>query len=323
MNVDYSEPTPIAVVVVEGRNNSSDRTSNDEEGNDDDGDRVDQEEAVTFTDSGCCHVARKYSPQGFQREVNSLESQQLQQHPKSLPPGTSSAVLEDNHDVVVVVDADEDVVDKSDDPKNHENTMQSSSSVSASLPDPSSKRSLLSSASWQRARERQDSLRIAVSDIAALIGYHPYKVLPELILQLVYQGWDGQALMQHDAEILGLELIESDVDEHERLRELAEKAGPATVAALNRALGVDDTTLLQPPQHVQEAAQRQRDVLLRQSRVGNYQVLNATSYRMVYDQPWPNNLAHVTNRTRLIGGNGLHNAKFINVIHKSWNGPLR
>ncbi|KAL7560352.1 hypothetical protein ACA910_002764 [Epithemia clementina (nom. ined.)] len=122
---------------------------------------------------------------------------------------------------------------------------------------------------WQRGRTRQDSLRVAVSNIAALTGYHPYKVLPELLLQLLYQGRDGQALLQHDAAILGLELVDDDDDEqqHAVLRDLAQSAGPATVQALQNAL--NPSTL---PRHVQEAAQRQ-EAVLRAARRDGFQLL--------------------------------------------------
>ncbi|GAX14715.1 hypothetical protein FisN_11Hh256 [Fistulifera solaris] len=65
------------------------------------------------------------------------------------------------------------------------------------------------------------SLRISASNVAAMAGYHPYKNLPELLLQLVYQGRWGAALLQKDAQLLGLTMITP----QEALNELAKKAG--------------------------------------------------------------------------------------------------
>ncbi|GAX09770.1 hypothetical protein FisN_11Lh256 [Fistulifera solaris] len=65
------------------------------------------------------------------------------------------------------------------------------------------------------------SLRISASNVAAMAGYHPYKNLPELLLQLVYQGHWGGALLQKDAQLLGLTMITP----QEALNALAKKAG--------------------------------------------------------------------------------------------------
>ena len=70
---------------------------------------------------------------------------------------------------------------------------------------------------------RQDSLRIAASNVAAVAGFHPWKHLPELFLMdCVYQGSAGKALLRHDAELLGLAIVD---DPNEQFRELAAKAG--------------------------------------------------------------------------------------------------
>jgi hypothetical protein len=87
--------------------------------------------------------------------------------------------------------------------------------------------------------ERQNhSLRVSASNVAAMAGLHPYKNLPELLLQLVYQGSTGQALLRADSQLLDLELISPD----QVLRNLAQKAGSATQAALNVAFRVKSGT---------------------------------------------------------------------------------
>jgi hypothetical protein len=68
---------------------------------------------------------------------------------------------------------------------------------------------------------QKNSLRISASNVAAMTGYHPYKNLPELLLQLVYQGRWGGALLQKDAQLLGLTMITP----QEALNDLAKKAG--------------------------------------------------------------------------------------------------
>ena len=68
---------------------------------------------------------------------------------------------------------------------------------------------------------QKHSLRISASNVAAMTGYHPYKNLPELLVQLVYQGRLGGALLQKDSQLLGLTLVTP----QEALNELAKKAG--------------------------------------------------------------------------------------------------
>ena len=119
---------------------------------------------------------------------------------------------------------------------------------------------------WQRGRMHTDSLRIAVSNIAALTGYHPYKVLPEVLFHLVYQGRDGQALLQHDAQLLGIELITSSLDDDDDdedielqvLRELAERAGQDTQHALQKAIA---PTAAASMSSIQKAEQCKRAVV--------------------------------------------------------------
>jgi len=70
-------------------------------------------------------------------------------------------------------------------------------------------------------KTRSDSLRIPASRLAAITGYHPYSNLPEVFLDLVYQGKLGEALRMKDADELGLTLLSAaDV-----LIDIANKAG--------------------------------------------------------------------------------------------------
>ena len=99
------------------------------------------------------------------------------------------------------------------------------------------------------------SLRINVSELAACAGFHPYKCLPKLLLEHVYQGFDGQALLRHDVQLLGLRLV-SDEDQWV---DLAKKAGAATLQALQTALRVP--TGEQKVQSIQHAEQLRASVL--------------------------------------------------------------
>jgi hypothetical protein len=81
-------------------------------------------------------------------------------------------------------------------------------------------------------QQQDHSLKIPVSRIAAIAGFHPYTVLPELFLDFVYQGSIGNELREFDCKDLGIELVSHDV----LLRELALKAGPRAKKALDDAI---------------------------------------------------------------------------------------
>ena len=81
-------------------------------------------------------------------------------------------------------------------------------------------------------RLRSHSLRLYASRIAALAGFNPFACLPDIMMNLVYQG--GRELFEHDASLLGIE-IRSD---EEILMELAAKASESTTKALKSALDV-------------------------------------------------------------------------------------
>lgn len=79
---------------------------------------------------------------------------------------------------------------------------------------------------------RDYGLRLSASRISAMAGFHPFAVLPELLMSLVYQG--SQELLNHDAKLLGIQ-IQSD---EAVLKELASKASQSTRRALESALEV-------------------------------------------------------------------------------------
>jgi hypothetical protein len=83
-------------------------------------------------------------------------------------------------------------------------------------------------------QHQNHSLRISVSELAACVGYHPFRTLPKVAMDHVYQGSAGQALLRHDAQLLGLPLI----SERQALLDIAQQAGAATQQALQSALQV-------------------------------------------------------------------------------------
>jgi hypothetical protein len=85
-------------------------------------------------------------------------------------------------------------------------------------------------------QHQQHSLRVSASNVAAMIGFHPWKNLPELLMNLVYQGRDGQRLLRRDSKLLGLTLV----SEETILLQLAAKAGESTRMALQSALQIKD-----------------------------------------------------------------------------------
>lgn len=92
-------------------------------------------------------------------------------------------------------------------------------------------------------RTQHHSLRVSASNIAAIAGFHPWKNLPELFLyDMVYQGSIGKELLQHDAALLGLNIVDPD----QMLLELARKAGDSAGHALRDALRIKDGSKFVP-----------------------------------------------------------------------------
>jgi hypothetical protein len=75
-------------------------------------------------------------------------------------------------------------------------------------------------------------LKLSASKLAAYVGFNPYSNLPDLVLQLVYQGDEGRELQESDANLLGMELI----SEEENLRRIAKQGGERTQRVLETAL---------------------------------------------------------------------------------------
>ena len=70
-------------------------------------------------------------------------------------------------------------------------------------------------------RVKNHSLRLSASNVAAMAGFHPYKNLPQLLLDLVYQG--GSHLLHADAALLEVSLV----TQEQAVMDLATKAGAA------------------------------------------------------------------------------------------------
>eukprot|EP00985_Skeletonema_marinoi_P025194 scaffold18261_cov141-Skeletonema_marinoi.AAC.5 len=97
------------------------------------------------------------------------------------------------------------------------------------------------------------SLRLSASSIAALCGLHPYQNLPQLFFDLIYQSHLGQSLLQNDASLLGLHLIE-DAKSYERqqLLAMASSISHETHNLVQTSLAVSEgTTKLQSVEEVQ------------------------------------------------------------------------
>jgi hypothetical protein len=81
-------------------------------------------------------------------------------------------------------------------------------------------------------RQERHSLRLSASNIAAVAGYHPWKELPQLLFEHIYQSRRGQLLLQQDCDNLSIDLIDQD-DDDLALQQLAAKAGVSVQAALD------------------------------------------------------------------------------------------
>lgn len=101
-------------------------------------------------------------------------------------------------------------------------------------------------------KKQADSLRIPASRVAALTGYHPFAVLPQVFMDLIYQGSVGHELRLQDCRDLNVQLVSTDV----LLMELAEKAGSETAKALESALQVKDGRKLLKDVKVAEVIKR-------------------------------------------------------------------
>lgn len=87
---------------------------------------------------------------------------------------------------------------------------------------------------YQKFKKQNHSLYLSASNVAAMVGLHPYSMLPKLCMDLVYQGQTGRALLQHDAKLLHISLV----DEVESLRQIAIKGGRDVKKALEKAIDI-------------------------------------------------------------------------------------
>jgi len=106
---------------------------------------------------------------------------------------------------------------------------------------------------FDKFKRRKDSLRLSASSISAMAGFHPYQNLAKLLMDLVYQGSVGRLLLEHDAKILGMELI----SDEQALKQIARKAGLTQVIqqAIDIAKGKEKV------KHIQDATKVKSNIL--------------------------------------------------------------
>ena len=83
-------------------------------------------------------------------------------------------------------------------------------------------------------------LRIPASSVAGLCGLHPYQNLPQLLFDYVYQGYIGQLLLQQDAHLLGLTLVDAKSHEQETMLNIASAASKETKDLVKQVLEVSE-----------------------------------------------------------------------------------
>ena len=83
-------------------------------------------------------------------------------------------------------------------------------------------------------------LRIPASSVAALCGLHPFQNLPQVLFDYVYQSYMGQLLLQQDAQLLGLTLVDAKSYEQEQMMNLASAASTETKALVQQVLEVSE-----------------------------------------------------------------------------------
>lgn len=84
------------------------------------------------------------------------------------------------------------------------------------------------------------SLRISASSVAALCGLHPYQNLPQLFFDLIYQSYLGQLLLQNDAALLGLTLVDAQVHERQQMLNMASSISQETTNLVQTAINISD-----------------------------------------------------------------------------------
>ena len=89
---------------------------------------------------------------------------------------------------------------------------------------------------WKKFQFQDHSLVLYASNVSSCTGYNPFVSCPELMMQHVYQGRGGMALLRHDMKLLGLEYDMK--TEEEELMEIAEQAGGETAKKVRQVLEV-------------------------------------------------------------------------------------
>jgi len=116
----------------------------------------------------------------------------------------------------------------------------------------------------QEFKTKNHSLYLSASQVAAMVGLHPYNVLPKLFMNLVYQGHTGRKLLNHDAKLLGISLV----DEEESLREIASKGGKEIVYAFEKSIKIQKGE--ENVKSIQEAGEVKNNILKQMKESGKF-----------------------------------------------------
>ncbi len=101
------------------------------------------------------------------------------------------------------------------------------------------------------------SLRISASSVAALCGLHPYQNLPQLFFDLIYQSYLGQLLLQNDAALLGLTLVDAQAHERQQMLNMASTISQETTNLVQTAINISDgKTKIQSVDEIQTIQQQ-------------------------------------------------------------------
>ena len=88
--------------------------------------------------------------------------------------------------------------------------------------------------SRQQFKQKNHSLYLSASQVAAMVRLNPYTNLQKLFMGLVYQGQIGKLLLHHDAKLLQISLM----GEEESLRQIALKGGVKVKKAFEESMKI-------------------------------------------------------------------------------------
>lgn len=103
--------------------------------------------------------------------------------------------------------------------------------------------------SLDRFQRERHSLRLSASNIAAIAGYHPWKEIQCLLLDLIYQGRRGKLLLERDCDNLCIEMV----SEEKAFEDLAAKAGVSVQGALDVKQGKRTVRNIQEASDIKES----------------------------------------------------------------------